>query len=158
MPSFSPRWVTVRRTFADEYKAFNAWVFLPEVCALQRMIGDLKGTPFEERTLKRILFLPNTLALYSYSVSGIWRYDLSHGGGRPVGKFEVQASIACIVWGNIEHFRNILKGWETHLKRSPEAGTPLVVEMLEVSRHCGAPSTLAIDASVPSSMRERNFT
>jgi len=123
----------VRQSFADAYKAFYAWVFLPEVCALQRMIDDLKGTPVEERTLKRILFLPSTITLYRYRVRGIWRHDLSHSGTRPVGKFETQASIACVVWGNTDHFRNILGGWETHLERTPEADTPSVADMLGVS-------------------------
>ncbi|KAF9648226.1 hypothetical protein BDM02DRAFT_2328745 [Thelephora ganbajun] len=126
--------IKVKQSFADKYKVFCAWVFLPEVCALQRMIDDLKGTPIEERTLKRVLLLPNTITLYRYHVSGIWRQDLSHGGSRAVGIFETQASIACIVWGNAVHFRNILRGWETHLKRSPGADTPFVVNMLEYAR------------------------
>ena len=100
------------------------------------MIDDLKGTPIEERTLKRILFLPNAIALYRYRVSGIWRQDSSRGGSRLVGKFETQASIACVVWGNTDHFRNVLKGWETHLERIPEAGTPLIVDVLEVRYLC----------------------
>lgn len=133
VPSFSSRWVIVGQSFADEYKASFSWVFLPEVCALRRTVDDLKGTPLEERTLKKMLFLPNTIALYRYHVSGVWRYDLSHDGSRPGGRFETQASIACVVWANTDHFRNILKGWDTYLERSAEANTPLVAGMLEVS-------------------------
>ena len=154
---FSLHWIAVRQSFADAYKAFYAWVFLPEVCALQRMIDELKGTPIEERTLKRILFLPNTVTLYRHRVSGIWRHDLSHGGTRPVGKFETQASIACVVWGNVDHFRNILKGWETHLERTSEADTPLVADMLGVSCLSQILSTLTVCVSSPSSTPEHSF-
>jgi len=154
---FSPRRITVGQSFADAYTASYAWVFLPEVCALQRTIDELKGTPIEERTLKRILFLPNTIALYRYRVSGIWRHDLSHGGTRPVGKFETQASIACVVWGNADHFRNILNGWETRLERTSEADTPLAADKLKVSCLHKVPSNLTVCMSSPSSMPEHSF-
>lgn len=132
-PAFYPVWGLVKQGFAHAYKAFYAWVFLPEVSALQRTINDLKGIPTEGRTLKRILLLPNTITLYRYRVSGIWRHDLSHGGNRPAGEFETQASIACVVWGNMDHFRIILRGWETYLEKTPEADAPSVTDMLGVS-------------------------
>ena len=145
----------MRQSFAHAYKASHTWVFLPEVCALQRTINDLKGTPTEERTLKRILLLPNTITLYRYRVSGIWRHDLSHGGSRPVGEFETQASIACVVWGNTDHFRNVLKSWETYLEKTPEADAPLVTDMLGVGGLHQNPSTHSRTPFF--SMREHSF-